>query len=135
MVDLTNLLEIEQELFRLLESRERLVVELKKLDKDIDKLKGLILHRMEANNLIVGNLFEMINLNLEKPILLKDIKDVLPNERLLLNGIVAKVDYKHTTLMLNNLGIKGLQAQSVIKQIKSLQSDYYKELKIKGKAI
>ena len=39
-----NLLEQEQELYSMLESRNRLVAELLKLDKTIELSKGLLLH-------------------------------------------------------------------------------------------
>ena len=128
-----NLKELEQELFTRLESRERLIKELKKGDKEIERLKGLIIHRMVANKVAKTRLFELISVNLEKPILLNDIRNVLPNERLVWEGIVVKVDYQNTLTMLNSIGIKGLQAQNTIKQIKSLQSDYYKDLILRGK--
>ena len=131
MGNLNNLLDLENEIYSLLESRDRILIELKKIDNIIEYKKGLLIHRMSANEISKANLFEMVSVNLEKPILLKEIRNVLPNEKLVWNGIVAKIDYNQTLTMLNNMGIKGLQAQSVIKQIKSLQSDYYKELKLK----
>lgn len=131
MGNLNNLLDLENEIYSLLESRDRILIELKKIDNTIEYKKGLLIHRMSANEISKANLFEMVSVNLEKPILLKEIRNVLPNEKLVWNGIVAKIDYNQTLTMLNNMGIKGLQAQSVIKQIKSLQSDYYKELKLK----
>lgn len=131
MGNLNNLLDLENEIYSLLESRDRILVELKKIDNIIEYKKGLLIHRMSANEISKANLFEMVSINLEKPILLKEIRSVLPNEKLVWNGIVAKIDYAKTQTMLNNMGIKGLQAKKVLKQIKSLQSDYYKELKLK----
>lgn len=131
MGNLNNLLDLENEIYSLLESRDRILIELKKIDNIIEYKKGLLIHRMSANEISKANLFEMVSVNLEKPILLKEIRNVLPNEKLVWNGIVAKIDYNQTLTMLNNMGIKGLQAKKVLKQIKSLQSDYYKELKLK----
>lgn len=131
MGNLNNLLDLENEIYSLLESRDRILIELKKIDNIIEYKKGLLIHRMSANEISKANLFEMVSINLEKPILLKEIRSVLPNEKLVWNGIVAKIDYAKTQTMLNNMGIKGLQAKKVLKQIKSLQSDYYKELKLK----
>lgn len=128
-----NLKELEQELFTRLESRARLIQELKKGDKEIERLKGLLIHRMDANKVAKTRLFELVSVNLEKPILLNDIRNVLPNERLVWKGIVVKVDYQNTLTMLNSIGIKGLQAQNTIKQIKSLQNDYYKDLILRRK--
>ena len=125
------MLELEQELFALMESRERLIKELEKLDKKIEIQKGLIIHRFTSNNIIVGNLFKLVNVNLESPILLKDLKNILPNTNILFNGVVAKIDYGKTLKMLGSMGLSGLQGQRVVEEIKTLQSDYYKELVLK----
>lgn len=133
MFNKENMLELEQDLYRLLESRKRLVNELTKLDNKIAKLKGLLIHRFTASDIKVGNLYKLIDVNLEKPIHLEELKSVLPNNELILEGVVAKIDYEKTLKMLEIKGFKGIQAQSIVDAIKTLQSDYYKELELKGK--
>lgn len=128
-----NLLEQEQELYSMLESRNRLVAELLKLDKTIELSKGLLLHRFEINDIKIGNIFKVVKVNLEKPIPLKEIKSVITDENIIFECVVAKIDYPKTLKSLENKGFVGLQGESIINALKSLQSDYFNELELKGK--
>ena len=113
--------------------QNRLVAELLKLDKTIELSKGLLLHRFERNDIKIGNIFKVVKVNLEKPIPLKEIKSVITDENIIFECVVAKIDYPKTLKSLENKGFVGLQGESIINALKSLQSDYFNELELKGK--
>lgn len=130
---LANLESLEKELLEQLQSRERLLEQLKSLDTKIERSKGLIIHRLRSNELTKGNIFDIKVVNLGRNVKISELESVLPRESIFIPYLVVKVAYEETERVLRNeLRTSKFVVDKVIERIKTLQSDYFDELVLRG---
>ena len=130
---LANLESLEKELLEQLQSRERLLTQLKSLDTKIERSKGLIIHRLRGNGLTKGNIFDIKVVNLGRNVKISELESVLPRESIFIPYLVVKVAYEETERVLRNeLRTSKFVVDKVIERIKTLQSDYFDELVLRG---